>query len=87
LVIRSVRSLIDDLTKPQRRGEAGERDWDVARREARGSVELKSVERVQPAHKKQVLPYLRLAGMQRGYLLNFGKARMKDGSTRIDCEE
>ena len=50
-------------------------------------MELKSVERVQPAHKKPVLPDLCLTGMQRGYLLNFGKARMKDGSTRIDCEE
>ena len=46
-------------------------------------VELKSVEEVHPAHKKQVLTYLRLTGMKPGYLLNFGEALMKDGITRI----
>lgn len=45
-------------------------------------VELKSVEKVHPAHKKQVLTYLRLTGMKLGYLLNFGEALMKDGITR-----
>jgi GxxExxY protein len=45
-------------------------------------LELKSVERVTNAHKKQVLTYLRLTGMKVGYLLNFGKALMKDGITR-----
>jgi GxxExxY protein len=45
-------------------------------------VELKSVERISPAHKKQVLTYLRLTGMKLGYLLNFGEALMKDGITR-----
>ncbi|MFO0906036.1 MAG: GxxExxY protein [Pirellulales bacterium] len=46
-------------------------------------VELKSVEQIHPAHKKQVLTYLRLTGMKLGYLLNFGEALMKDGITRI----
>jgi GxxExxY protein len=46
-------------------------------------VELKSVERVSKAHKKQVLTYLRLSGMKLGYLLNFGEALMKSGITRI----
>ncbi len=46
-------------------------------------VELKSVERVAPAHKKQVLTYLRLTGLKLGYLLNFGEALMRDGITRI----
>lgn len=46
-------------------------------------VELKSVETVHPAHKKQVLTYLRLTGIKLGYLLNFGEALMKDGITRI----
>lgn len=46
-------------------------------------VELKSVEKVHPAHKKQVLTYLRLTGMKLAYLLNFGEVRMKDGITRI----
>jgi GxxExxY protein len=45
-------------------------------------LELKSVERVSNAHKKQLLTYLRLAGMKLGYLLNFGEALMKDGITR-----
>ncbi len=46
-------------------------------------LELKSVERVTNAHKKQLLTYLRLTGMKVGYLLNFGEALMKDGITRI----
>jgi len=46
-------------------------------------VELKSVEKVHPAHKKQWLTYLRLTGMKLGYLLNIGEALMKDGFTRI----
>lgn len=46
-------------------------------------VELKSVERVIPAHKKQVLTYLRLTGLKLGYLLNFGEALMRDGITRV----
>ena len=45
-------------------------------------VELKSVETVHPAHKKQVLTYLRLTGLKLGYLLNFGAALMKDGISR-----
>lgn len=45
-------------------------------------VELKSVETIHPAHKKQLLTYLRLSGMKLGYLLNFGSALMKDGITR-----
>jgi len=46
-------------------------------------LELKSVERLTNAHKKQLLSYLRLTGMKVGYLLNFGEALMKDGITRI----
>jgi len=45
-------------------------------------LELKSIERVTNAHKKQLLTYLRLTGMKLGYLLNFGEALMKDGITR-----
>jgi len=45
-------------------------------------IELKSVEHVQPAHKKQIQTYLRLTGCRLGYLLNFGEALMKDGITR-----
>jgi GxxExxY protein len=46
-------------------------------------LELKSVERVNHAHKKQVLTYLRLTGRKLGFLLNFGEAVMKDGINRI----
>ena len=45
-------------------------------------LELKSVERVSPVHKKQVQTYLRLTGHKLGYLLNFGDALMKSGITR-----
>ncbi len=45
-------------------------------------VELKSLERVTPAHKKQLLTYLRLSGLKLGYLLNFGEALMREGITR-----
>jgi GxxExxY protein len=45
-------------------------------------LELKSVERVSPAHKKQVQTYLKLTGIKLGYLLNFGEAVMKSGITR-----
>jgi len=46
-------------------------------------IELKSVESVNKAHKKQVLTYLRLTGLKLGYLLNFGEALMKEGISRI----
>jgi len=45
-------------------------------------VELKSVEKVTPAHKKQIQTYLRPTGCKLGYLLNFGEALMKHGITR-----
>ena len=45
-------------------------------------LELKSITRVNDAHKKQLLTYLRLTGNKLGFLLNFGEALMKDGFTR-----
>ena len=45
-------------------------------------LELKSVEKINNAHKKQLLTYLKLTGMKLGYLLNFGDATMKDGISR-----
>jgi GxxExxY protein len=45
-------------------------------------VELKCVERLNNAHKKQLLTYLRLAGMKLGFLLNFSEELMKHGITR-----
>ena len=46
-------------------------------------LELKSVESVTKAHKKQLLTYLRLSDRKLGYLLNFGGALMRDGISRI----
>jgi GxxExxY protein len=46
-------------------------------------IELKSVEKIIPAHKKQLLTYLRLTDLKLGYLLNFGEALIKDGINRV----
>ena len=46
-------------------------------------VELKSVEKVDPVHKKQLLTYLRLADKPLGLLINFNESLLKDGITRI----
>jgi len=46
-------------------------------------VELKSVERLQPVHSKQLLTYLRLTGCRLGLLINFGENLMKDGFKRV----
>ncbi len=46
-------------------------------------IELKSIESINKAHKKQVLTYMRLTECKLGYLLNFGEALMKDGISRI----
>lgn len=45
-------------------------------------IELKSVERITGAHKKQLLTYLKLTGCKLGFLLNFGEELMKTGITR-----
>lgn len=46
-------------------------------------LELKSLEKVNNSHKKQLLTYLKLTGMKLGFLINFGEALMKDGINRI----
>ena len=46
-------------------------------------VELKSVEKIAPIHKKQLLTYLKLSGIQLGLLINFNEILLKDGITRI----
>ncbi len=46
-------------------------------------VELKSVEKIQDVHKKQLLTYLRLTGKSLGLLINFNEAQVKNGLTRI----
>ena len=45
-------------------------------------IELKSVEKVEAVHKKQLLTYLKLADKPLGLLINFNKPLLKDGITR-----
>ena len=45
-------------------------------------IELKAVEKVSGAHKKQLQTYLKLTGLKLGYLLNFNEKLMKLGTTR-----
>jgi GxxExxY protein len=46
-------------------------------------VELKSLERMAPVHRKVVLTYLRLSGLRLGLLVNFGAPMLKDGFERL----
>ena len=46
-------------------------------------LELKSVEKVAPVHKKQLLTYLRLTDKRLGLLINFGDKLIKDGICRV----
>lgn len=45
-------------------------------------VELKSLEQINRAHRKQIQTYLRLTGLKLGYIFNFGAALMKEGIVR-----
>jgi len=46
-------------------------------------IEVKSVERLNAAHAKQLLTYLRLTKQPVGLLINFGGATLKEGSRRL----
>ena len=46
-------------------------------------IELKSIEQVQPIHKKQLITYLKLSDKKLGLLINFGSTLIKDGITRL----
>jgi len=46
-------------------------------------VELKSVERTAPVHKKQLLTYLKVTDKRLGLLINFGAPLIKHGITRV----
>jgi len=46
-------------------------------------VELKSVERVAPIHRAQLLSYLKLSKMPLGLLINFNVLDLKGGITRL----
>ena len=46
-------------------------------------LELKSVEHLQPVHKKQLLTYLKLANKHLGLLVNFNEDYLKNGLKRV----
>lgn len=46
-------------------------------------IEIKSLESLNNAHKKQVLTYLRCLNLRLGLLLNFGEATLQQGIVRI----
>lgn len=46
-------------------------------------VEVKSLERMLPVHRSQVLSYLRLGGYPLGYLINFNSILLKEGISRV----
>ena len=46
-------------------------------------IELKSIEKIEPIHKAQLLSYLKLSGYKLGPLLNFNVSVMKDGIVRL----
>lgn len=46
-------------------------------------IEIKSVEVMNPVYVAQLITYLKLAGKQLGYLINFNVPLLKDGFKRI----
>jgi len=46
-------------------------------------IELKSVDKLLPIHKKQLTTYLKLSDKKLGLLINFGGLRLMDGFKRI----
>jgi len=46
-------------------------------------IEIKSVEKINPVHGKQLLTYLKLTGMKIGLLINFNVPILKEGIKRI----
>ncbi len=46
-------------------------------------IEIKSIERLAPVHKKQVLTYLKLSGIHVGLLINFGGELLKGNIERL----
>ncbi len=46
-------------------------------------VEIKSVEKMLPIHKAQLLSYLKISGLKVGLLINFNVELLKDGIIRV----
>jgi GxxExxY protein len=51
--------------------------------EGRLILELKSIEKVAPVHKKQLLTHLRLINCRLGLVINFGSELIKNGISRV----
>lgn len=47
-------------------------------------IELKCVEKIQNIHKAQLLTYLKLSGVNVGYLFNFNSLKLIDGVRRFN---
>ncbi|MDA8258938.1 MAG: GxxExxY protein [Betaproteobacteria bacterium] len=71
---------MDVIYEQQRIESAYRLDFLVANRLV---VELKSVEKLLPIHKAQVLTYLRLSGLRLGLLINFNAPLIRDGISRL----
>jgi GxxExxY protein len=46
-------------------------------------LEIKAIEDFNTTHLAQIMTYLKLLGLKRGYLLNFHKKLLKDGIKRV----
>jgi GxxExxY protein len=46
-------------------------------------IEVKAVDRLAPVHTKQLLTYLRLSGLEVGFVMNFGAPTLKEGLRRV----
>lgn len=46
-------------------------------------LEIKSVERLTPVHRAQMLTYLRVTGRELGLVLNFNEEVLREGITRV----
>lgn len=46
-------------------------------------IELKSIDKIAPIHKAQLLTYMKLSGKRIGLLINFNVVSLKDGIVRM----
>ena len=46
-------------------------------------IEIKSVDKVAPIHKAQILTYMKLSNCDLGLLINFNEINLQDGITRL----
>lgn len=49
-------------------------------------LELKTVDEFAPIHLGQMITYLKLLRIKRGFLINFNKTLLKDGIKRVSIE-